>query len=103
MTAERVGGWAGSAVQRPTLRILATETTGRGPRGGGGVDEIVEICIVDGNGAVLINTLVKPMGTTHPDAAAKSGITDSMLSPCAPFSAVARRVRDLLNGQRPGI
>ncbi len=99
MTPERVAGWARSALQRPTLRILDTETTGRGPRWGGGVDEIVEICIVDGNGAVLLNTLVKPMGTMHPDAAAKSGITDAMLAPCAPFSAVAGRVRDLLNGK----
>src|SRR5260370_27182414 len=99
MTAERVGGWAGSAVQRPTLRMLDTETTGRGPRWGGGVDELVEICIVDGNGAVLLNTLMKPKGTMHPDAAAKSGITDAMLAPCAPFSAIAGQVREFLQGK----
>jgi DNA polymerase-3 subunit epsilon len=99
MTPERVAGWARSALQRPILRILDTETTGRGPRWGGGVDELVEICIVDGNGKVMLNTLVKPNGTMHPDAAAKSGITDTMLSACAPFSAIAGHVRGLLNGK----
>lgn len=98
MPPERVGLWARSALKRPTLRILDTETTGRGPKWGGGVDELVEICIVDGNGIPLLNSLVKPKGTMHPDAAAKSGITDAMLTTCAPFSAVAEQVRDLLQG-----
>ncbi len=63
------------------------------------MDEIVEICIVDGNGAVLLNTLVKPKGTMHPGAAAKSGITDAMLAPGAPFSAIAGQVREFLQGK----
>lgn len=99
MTAEQVARWAWSALKRPTLRIVDTETTGRGPKWGGGVDELVEICIIDGNGAVLLNTLVKPRGTMHPDAAAKSGITDAMLATCAPFAAIAEQVRDHLNGK----
>src|SRR5260370_20820368 len=99
MTTEQVALWARGALQRPTLRILDTETTGRGPRWGGGVDELVEICIVDGNGAVLLNTLMKPKGTMHPDAAAKSGITDAMLATYAPFSAIAGQVREFLQGK----
>lgn len=99
MTPEQVTVWARGALKRPTLRILDTETTGRGPRWGGGVDELVEICIIDANGTVLFNTLVKPKGTMHPDAAAKSGITDSMLMECVPFSAVAGQVHDALQGK----
>jgi DNA polymerase-3 subunit epsilon len=93
MTSQEVARWAFGALQRPTLRIVDTETTGRGPQWGGGVDELVEICITDGTGAVLLNTLVKPKGTMHPDAAAKSGITDALLATCAPFSAIAEQVR----------
>jgi DNA polymerase III subunit epsilon len=99
MTPEQVAGWARSALRRPITRIVDTETIGRGPNWGGGVDELVEICIVDGNGKVLLNTLVKPNGTMHPDAAAKSGITDALLAKQAPFSAIAGRVRGLLNGK----
>ena len=99
MTTEQVALWAWGALKRPTLRILDTETTGRGPQWGGGIDELVEICIVDGNGAVLLNTLVKPNGMMHPDAAAKSGITDAMLAPYAPFSAIAGQVRESLQGK----
>lgn len=99
MTVEQVARWAWGALKRPTLRIVDTETTGRGPKWGGGVDELVEICIVDGSGAVLLDTLVKPRGTMHPDATAKSGITDAMLVTCAPFTSIAEQVRDLLNGK----
>lgn len=99
MTPEQVAAWARSALKRPTLRILDTETTGRGPRWGGGVDELVEICIVDANGVALFNKLVKPNGTMHPDASTKSGITDSMLTECVPFSAIAREVHHALEGK----
>lgn len=99
MTPEQVAVWARSALKRSTLRILDTEATGRGPRWGGGVDELVEICVVDAAGTVLLNTLVKPKGTMHPDAAAKSGITDAMLATCTPFSSLAEQVRGLLEGK----
>lgn len=99
MTAEQVARWAWGALKRPTLRVLDTETTGRGPKWGGGVDELVEICIVDGNGVALFNSLVKPIGTMHPDATSKSGIADEMLATCAPFSAIAEQIRDHLNGK----
>jgi DNA polymerase III subunit epsilon len=99
MTPQEVARWAFSALQRPSLRIVDTETTGRGPNWGGGEDEIVEICILDANGRALLNTLVQPYDTMHPDAAKKSGITDSMLEECAPFSAIADQVRNQLNGK----
>jgi DNA polymerase-3 subunit epsilon len=99
MTVEQVARWARGALNRPTLRIVDTETTGRGPKWGGGVDELVEICILDGSGTVLLNTLVKPQGTMHPDAAAKSGITDAMLATCAPFSSISEQVCDHLDGK----
>jgi DNA polymerase-3 subunit epsilon len=35
----------------------------------------------------------------HPDAAAKSGLTDTMLATCVPFSAIAEQVRDHLDGK----
>lgn len=99
MTVGQVARWARGALKLPTLCIVDTETTGRGPKWGGGVDEIVEICIIDGSGVVLLNTLVRPRGTMHPDAAAKSGITDAMLATCAPFSAIAKQVRGYLDGK----
>ncbi|MFI5274603.1 MAG: exonuclease domain-containing protein [Ktedonobacterales bacterium] len=98
MTTEQVAVWARGALKRPTLRIVDTETTGHGGDWDGGVDEIVEICILDGNGAVLLNTLVMPRDTMNPDATAKSGITDAMLATCAPFSAIAEQVRKHLDG-----
>ena len=51
-----------------------TETTGTGP-----YDEVVEIGIVDYDGQVLLQALVKPRGSIPPDAARIHGISNDMV------------------------
>jgi DNA polymerase-3 subunit epsilon len=55
--------------------FLDTETTGVGPQ-----DEVVEICVLDGNGEVLVDSLVRPVGELHPEAVRHHGITATMLA-----------------------
>lgn len=52
--------------------ILDTETTGLGP-----TDEIVQIAVVDADGTVLLNTLVRPTQPISAEATSIHGITDS--------------------------
>lgn len=54
--------------------IFDTETTGFGPEA-----EIVEIAIIDENGAVLLDTLIKPTIHIPAEASAIHGITDHMV------------------------
>ncbi len=54
---------------------LDTETTGIGPN-----DEVVEICVLNPAGQVLVDTLVKPQGNVHPEAVRHHGITEPMLA-----------------------
>lgn len=54
---------------------LDTETTGLGPS-----DEIVEISILDSEGEILTDTLVKPTRSIPRDAHAVHGITDAMVA-----------------------
>ncbi len=95
---EKVALWARGALARPDLRILDTETPGQA--WAGGTDEIVEICIIDREGTPLLNTLVWPEdGRMHPDAAAKSGITDELLAEAPCFSELAGQVAEQLQGK----
>jgi DNA polymerase-3 subunit epsilon len=55
--------------------FLDTETTGISPD-----DEVVEICVLDAGGEVLVDTLVKPLGEVHPEAVRHHGITETMLA-----------------------
>lgn len=57
------------------LAILDCETTGLRSN-----DEIVEISIIDGNGKVLMDRLVKPTISVPKDAAAIHGISNEMLA-----------------------
>src|SRR5690242_11499372 len=97
MSPATVARWAQGALARPDLRILDTETTGQ--KWAGGRDEIVEICILDRSGTALLNTLVRPEGCVHPDAAAKSGITDDLLTSAPRFSEIARQIAEHLEGK----
>lgn len=58
--------------ERPVY--LDTETTGLG-----GLDEIVEISIVDDDGCALVNTLVRPTQRMPLDVIRIHGITDEMV------------------------
>lgn len=55
--------------------FLDTETTGIAP-----TDEVIEICLLDVEGEVLVDTLVKPLGKVHPEAVRHHGITEPMLA-----------------------
>lgn len=54
--------------------FIDTETTGLSP-----LDEIVEIAIIDSDGGVLINSLVKPTRPISPEAGRVHKITQAML------------------------
>ncbi len=55
--------------------ILDTETTGLGED-----DEIVEICLIDCYGEIVINTLIKPTKPIPAEATAIHGITNEMVA-----------------------
>lgn len=60
---------------RNNALILDTETTGLGKDA-----EIVEICLIDCMGKVLLNTLVKPLNPIPAEATAIHGITNEMVA-----------------------
>lgn len=76
--------------------ILDTETTGQWRDGR---DEIVEICLIGKDGAPLLNTLVRPNGAIHPEAARISGITDEMVANAPRFQELSQRIANLLEGR----
>lgn len=63
--------------------FLDTETTGLGE-----VDQIVEIAVVDGSGATVLGTLIKPTIPIPSDATAIHGITQSDVASAPSFSDV---------------
>lgn len=66
---ERAKGWLDAG-----RLFIDTKTTGLG-----GDDEIVEICIIDKHGFIMLNTLVKPTKSIPAEATAIHGITDEMV------------------------
>jgi len=82
--------------QRPVF--LDTETTGTGPNA-----EIVEISIVDHDGSVLLDTLVKPRGKIELGAQRVHGITAAMLDSAPGWNAVWPQVQTALEGRTVGI
>lgn len=74
--------------------FLDTETTGLGPR-----DEIVEICILDSSGAVLMDQLVKPKRRIPRDASQVHGITDVHVAEAPAWPQVLPQVQELLAGR----
>jgi DNA polymerase III epsilon subunit-like protein len=77
---------------------LDTETTGIGP-----YDEIVDICIVDHDGQVLLDTLVKPTFRIPTDAAAIHGISNEMVANAPEWLDVWDEVRGILEGRHVGV
>lgn len=96
MNRARVAAWARTALSMPNLVILGTETTGQWRNGH---DEVVEICLINKDGIPLMNTLVRPDGTIHPEAARISGITDEMVAGAPRFQEVAPTIANLLSGR----
>ncbi len=77
---------------------LDTETTGIGPN-----SEILEISIVDHDGEVLVDTLVKPRGKIDPGASRVHGISMEMLADAPGWDVVWPQVDTALKGRYVGI
>jgi DNA polymerase III epsilon subunit-like protein len=77
---------------------LDTETTGTDP-----FAEILEISIVDHNGGILLDTLVKPRGIIDPGAQRVHGITLEMLADAPGWDQVWPQVEAALQERSIGI
>jgi DNA polymerase-3 subunit epsilon len=77
---------------------IDTETTGTGPN-----DVIVEIAVIDHDGSVLVDALVKPVGTISADAMAVHGISNEMVKAAPRWETVWSQVEAALTGRAVGI
>jgi DNA polymerase-3 subunit epsilon len=77
---------------------LDTETTGLGVS-----DAVVEIALVDQQGKVLLDTLVKPNRSIPPEATAVHGITREMTSDAPAWPDVWAKVEPLLHNRPVGM
>lgn len=73
---------------------LDTETTGIGRE-----DEIIEIAVVDAEGKLLVNSLVKPSKPIPPDSTAIHGITNEMVQKAPAWPILWPTVRAYLVGK----
>ena len=78
--------------------FLDTETTGMGVN-----DQIVEICVLDHDGSLLFESLVKPTWTISPAAQRVHGISPQMVQSAPPWYEVWSETRKALAGRRVGI
>lgn len=74
---------------------LDTETTGLGTQ-----DEIIEIALIEHDGSVRLESLVRPLGVIPPDATALHGITHSMVRDSPTWREIWPEVRAALQGRR---
>lgn len=72
--------------------VLDTETTGL-ERG-----EVVQIAVIDQDGEILLNSLVKPVKPIPPDATRIHGITDDMVKDAPNFATIQAKLIPLLTG-----
>jgi DNA polymerase-3 subunit epsilon len=77
---------------------LDTETTGMGPTA-----EIIEIAVVDHDGSLLFQSLVKPKGQIEPDAMRVHGITPAKLEGAPNWKEVWPQVEAVLAGRQVGV
>jgi DNA polymerase III subunit epsilon len=78
--------------------FLDTETTGLDPNA-----EIIEICVVDHDGAILLETYVKPVRPIPSDSVRIHGITDEMVEDAPNWQDVWPAVVAALRGRYIGI
>ncbi len=90
-----------AAVQRAKIDYaekpiyIDTETTGTGP-----IDRIVEIGVIDHDGAVLLSTLVNPLMPIPPGATAVHHITDADVANAPTWAEVWAQLEPILKGRR---
>ncbi|HNT53563.1 MAG TPA: 3'-5' exonuclease [Anaerolineaceae bacterium] len=73
---------------------LDTETTGLNK-----TDEIIEIAVVDWDGSVLFESLVRPSQPIPAESTAVHGITDEMVKAARPWPMIWQQLRALLAGR----
>jgi DNA polymerase-3 subunit epsilon len=78
--------------------FIDTETTGLSP-----FDEIVEIAIVDSDGAVLFNSLVRPTRQISPESGRVHKITQAMLADQPTWPELLPEVAAVIGGKYVGI
>lgn len=84
------------ALKRPLF--LDTETTGLDDRA-----EIVEIAVIDSEGAVLVESLVRPTRKIPGDAIRIHGITDDMVADAPTWLELFPLLEQILTGRLVGI
>jgi DNA polymerase-3 subunit epsilon len=77
---------------------IDTETTGTGPN-----DCIIEISLIDHNGDVLVDSLVKPIGKISSGARAVHGITDDLIQDAPRWESVWIQVEAAITNRVIGI
>jgi DNA polymerase-3 subunit epsilon len=88
---------ARSELQRQPV-YLDTETTGREAW-----DEIVEICLLESDGSVCLNSLVRPTRKISREASAIHGLTDDQVTAAPTWPEVWSQVEAVLTDRRVAI
>jgi DNA polymerase III epsilon subunit-like protein len=91
---EEVSRWAQDLMNRGNFYVLDTETTGVGKG-----DEIVQIGIVDKQGNIVMNQLIKPVISIPNGASAVHGIYDSDVEDAPTFKEIYVDLSKMLAGQ----
>lgn len=77
----------------PTFAVLDVETTGFNPTA-----QIVQIAILDQDGAVLLDTLVKPSIAIPQSASEIHGITDDLVKDAPSFEDIYPQIAKIFDG-----
>jgi len=88
------------ALQKYALHpvYLDSETTGLAVS-----DEIVDICILDTGGSVLVDTLVRPTRAIPPDATRIHGISNAMVAGAPSWDELWAQIHPILETRHVGI
>lgn len=88
---EQAQRWARGLLARSDWAIIDTETTGLDDGA-----EVIQIAVVGPDGAVAMDTLVRPRRLIPPDATAIHGITNAMVTNAPLFEVIRGRLLDVL-------
>ena len=86
--------WARTTLDSPSLVIFDTETTGLSAH-----DEIVSIGVIDGSGAVLLDSLIKPTRPIPPAATNIHGISNIDVDSAPRFPEIYPDIARVLGGK----
>lgn len=85
--------WAADLFRRDAV-IFDSETTGLGAQ-----DEFVQLGVIDMQGSVVLDALVRPSRPIPPDASAIHGLTDADVAAAPAFPALYGALRDAIGGR----